>query len=101
MLDFKVPEPKAKGSYNFLTMPKIATITSKRQLTIPVSIFRRADLREGQKVLITEKDGRIQIEPAVALVEHLAGSVKIPSRFKGLSPKEMVQRAKKEHFRRS
>lgn len=79
-------------------MLQVSTITSKRQLTIPAAIFRRAKLKEGQKVLITQKHGRIQIEPAMTIVERLAGSVEVPARFQDLPVNDLVQTARKEHF---
>lgn len=79
-------------------MPQLATITSKRQLTIPISVFRKLDLMEGQKVLVSEENGSIKIEPALALIDRLAGSVKIPARFRRLSLEEIIEKAKKEHF---
>lgn len=79
-------------------MFQIATITSKRQLTIPVSTFRRLGFEEGQKVLVTEIDGAMQIKPVINLVESLAGSVDVPKRFKDLTPDKMIKRTKKEYF---
>lgn len=84
-----------------LTMEEIATITSKRQLTIPVSIFKKAKLKEKQKVLLKEEGGVIKIQPATDLVEKLAGSVKVPERFKGKTPEHILKMAKKEYFKAS
>lgn len=80
-------------------MPQLATITSKRQLTIPISLFQKLALKEGQKVIISADNGAIKIEPALALVDRLAGSLKTPARFKDLSPEEIIKKAKKEHFK--
>jgi bifunctional DNA-binding transcriptional regulator/antitoxin component of YhaV-PrlF toxin-antitoxin module len=79
-------------------MEETATITSKRQLTIPISIFRKAKLKEGQKVLIKKEGGVINIQPVTALVEKLAGSVITPKRFKGKTPEEILAMAKREYF---
>lgn len=79
-------------------MTQLATITSKRQLTIPISIFQKLDLREGEKVLVSEEKGTIKIEPALLLIDRLAGSIKTPSRFKGLSLEKIIEKAKKEYF---
>lgn len=80
---------------------QLATITSKRQLTIPASIFRKAGLKQGQKVLISLHDNEIQIKPAVDLVEELAGSIKTPKRFRNLTPDQIISKAKKEYFART
>lgn len=78
-----------------------ATITSKRQLTIPVELFKRLNLKMGQKVAISEEAGILKIEPMEILLDRLAGSVKIPKRFEGLSLDEMVDRAKTEYFKKN
>lgn len=49
-------------------------------------------------MVVTTVDGALQIEPAVKLVENLAGSVDVPERFKGLDPDEIIKQAKKEYF---
>ncbi len=79
-------------------MVKTATITSKRQITIPADIFRKANLKEGQKVLVQELEGEITLKQAKQAVEKLAGSVKVPARFKNLNGKQIVNKAKKEYF---
>ncbi len=78
-------------------MEKTSTITSKRQLTIPSCLFRAAGLREGQKVLVSHKDGSIIIKPAIDVVEKLAGSVKVPLRFRVMQIDRIIERAKKEY----
>lgn len=77
-----------------------ATLTSKKQLTIPAQIFYQLNLKEGQKVIVSEKNGSIMIEPSLALVDRLAGSVKIPKRLRGLSPDKMIQKARGQHFKK-
>ena len=79
-------------------MADIATITSKRQLTIPVSVFKKAKLKERQKVLLEEKGGEVKIKPLASLVEKMAGSVTPPKRLKGLGPEQILKQAKKEYF---
>ena len=80
-------------------MTQLATITSKRQLTIPVAIFKKAGFFENQKVLVEEENGSLLVRPAVSLVESLAGSVKVPKRFKGMDVDEIIEAAKREYFR--
>lgn len=41
----------------------------------------------------------IKNKSAISLVERLAGSVKIPERFKGLSTEKIILKAKKEYFK--
>ena len=79
-------------------MVQVATITAKRQLTIPSVIFKKARLRERQKVLVEEKGGVIQIQPSVNRVLELSGSVKLPKRFHGKNAKEIIEIARSEYF---
>jgi len=79
-------------------MNQLATITSKRQLTIPAAIFRKAGLAEGQKVLISLEKGSLRVESSLALVKRLSGSVEVPLRFKGKKIGQIIALAKKERF---
>jgi len=84
--------------YNLLTMAYTATITSKRQLTIPAKLFKKAGLSHGDKVLMEEKDGKIILRSALSLVEELAGSVKIPKHLRGVDADEAIRIAKERYF---
>ena len=79
-------------------MNQIATITSKKQLTLPAELFRKAGLKIGQKVIVSEENGRLLLTPAELLVEELAGSVPIPKKWKGKSLKWIKENAIKEYF---
>jgi len=81
-------------------MTQMATITSKRQLTIPASMFDKLNWKEGQKVIISTEGKDLKISTAIDLVNRLAGSVKLPARFKGVSIDEIIRKARKEHFNR-
>ena len=80
-------------------MQQTATITSKRQLTIPVEIFRRLGFKKGHKVIVSLENKTIKITSASDLVEKLAGSIKVPNEFKGLPVEQIVKRAKTGYFR--
>ncbi len=80
-------------------MNQLATITSKRQLTIPIAIFKQLNFKKGQRVMIGLQKRRIIIRPVFDLVEELAGSVKTPSRFKGKKADQLVKLAKEEYFK--
>ena len=80
-------------------MNYIATITSKRQFTILVELYQALSLREGEKVLVTREKNTINISPVMQLVNQLAGSVKVPKAYKGLSTEAMIKKAKREYFR--
>lgn len=79
-------------------MIQVATLTSKRQLTIPAEIFRKLGLRTGQKLIVREDEGEITLTPALNLVEDLAGSVQVPAKYKGLSADEIIDKSKKDYF---
>lgn len=82
-------------------MSGIATITSKRQLTIPASIFKRVGLSEKQKVHISEEKGRLVITPFVNLIEKLAGSLEIPTSWRGKDLDSIIEGSKREYFART
>jgi len=56
-------------------LPKLATVTSKMQLTIPIRIARKLDLKPGHKVIVAARNGRIVVKPLRSVVEELAGSL--------------------------
>lgn len=80
-------------------MNQLATITSKKQLTLPAGIFREAGLKIGQRVMVTQENGNLLIAPAKSLVEELAGSLTLPKRWKKKSLDRIIEEAKSEHFR--
>lgn len=81
-------------------MNQMATITSKKQLTLPAELFRKAGLHIGQKVIVSEENGRLMLTPAEKLVEELAGSVHVPAKLKGKDIDEIIEQAKREYFQK-
>ena len=79
-------------------MNKIATITSKRQLTIPATFFRKSGFRDRQKVLITETDGKLVISQVDDLVNALAGSLQSPKKWQGKNIDKIIELSKQEYF---
>ena len=82
-------------------MQLIASITSKRQLTIPASIYKKVKFSERQKVLVTDKEGQIIITPFADLVEKLAGSLKVPRKWRSRNIDDIIENAKSEYFTKS
>lgn len=80
-------------------MDYIATITSKRQFTIPSALFKRAKLKINQKVLVRADNGVVKIQSMRDLVEKLAGSVPVDKKYKGLSIDQMVDKARNEYYK--
>lgn len=79
-------------------MTQLTTITSKKQLTLPAALFKKAGLKEGQKVIVSEENGRLIITPAEILVEELAGSLATPQKWQGKTIDEVIQKSKMDYF---
>ena len=43
-------------------MNYLATITSKRQLTIPAELYRQLDFKEGERVIVSKKGSLMLVE---------------------------------------
>ena len=46
---------------------ELAKVTSRGQITLPLAIRRKLDVKEGDKVVFYEENGRIVIENAANL----------------------------------
>jgi AbrB family looped-hinge helix DNA binding protein len=57
-------------------LPRIATVTSKMQLTIPAAFAQKHGIKPGDKVSLTVRNGRIVVRPLRSIIEELAGSLK-------------------------
>jgi len=79
---------------------QIATITSKRQLTIPAKIFKKANLSIGDKVIIKEEGGELRIKRSADLVEKLAGSATVSQSLRGVDVEVALRIAKQRYFGR-
>ena len=79
-------------------MMQVATITSKRQLTIPVNMFKAVGFEVGQKVIVTKLDDALKIERPLNLLSKLAGSVTLPKHLKGVNLEKVIKKAKRERF---
>jgi bifunctional DNA-binding transcriptional regulator/antitoxin component of YhaV-PrlF toxin-antitoxin module len=79
-------------------MQQVATITSKKQLTLPSKLFKKVGFKIGQKVMIRESEGKLIIASGEKLVDELAGSVPIPKRWQGKDPNWMIDKAKEEYL---
>lgn len=82
-------------------MAQTATITDKRQFTIPIETYKKLGFQEGSKVVITYKGNKMIVEPASKVLDRLAKSVTIPKRFRGMPLDVMIQKAKEEHFKKN
>lgn len=81
-------------------MNYIATISSKRLLTIPSNLFKRVKFSKGDKLYIKEEFGELRIKKINTLVKELAGSVLISDHLKKVDYDEAIKSAKRKHFER-
>lgn len=81
-------------------MLEFVTITSKRQLTLPSKLAKKLSLKAGQKMAVTEDDGRLILTPAEANVEKLAGTLTIPTNWQGKNMDRIIEDSKKEYFKK-
>lgn len=79
-------------------MTYLATITSKRQITLPASLFSDMGLKKGQRLTITKRGDELVMVPALAAMYRLMGSVKRPKKYEGMDIDEMIEKAKMEYF---
>lgn len=79
-------------------MTYIATITSKRQVTLPASLFSKLDWESGTKVLITEEKGKIVMSPAGSVVRELAGIIKVPKKISDRELEKIIKYSKKNRL---
>jgi AbrB family looped-hinge helix DNA binding protein len=79
-------------------MLQTITISTKRQITIPSSLFEKLGLKQGDKMIVEQTDDSIQLTPAEKVVEDLAGSVRMPKRFAQKNIDEIIKIARDEYF---
>jgi AbrB family looped-hinge helix DNA binding protein len=81
-------------------MYQTATITSKGQFTIPAEMYRKMNFEKGQKVIVSLEADALRIEPALNLVERLAGSLPVPPACRLKSVHAMIVRARRAYIQR-
>ncbi|OGE40571.1 hypothetical protein A3D25_00435 [Candidatus Daviesbacteria bacterium RIFCSPHIGHO2_02_FULL_43_12] len=74
-------------------MSQLATITSKKQLTLPAELFRKVGFKVGQKVVVMEENGSLKISSSERLVEELAGSVPMPKEWEGRDLDQVIDQS--------
>lgn len=75
-----------------------ATITSKRQLTIPIEAYKKLNLNKGEKVIVSVESNAIKIESEMSLIDRLAGSVVIPKNLRKTPIEEAIKQGKMNYF---
>ena len=76
---------------------ELAKITTKGQITLPISIRRELNLKEGDKVAFIEKDGNyILVNPISLAIDELRKSFNKEEKKLGLKTEEDVVKMIKE-----
>ena len=73
-------------------------ITDKRQITIPAKIFDYLGLQEGDRLIVKAKSNKLILQRSQDLIDDLAGSVKLPKKYKGKPLNWVINEAKTEYF---
>jgi antitoxin PrlF len=76
-----------------------AKITSKGQVTIPVSVREALDLHEGDEVLFRVERSRALLAKTPDFLS-LAGSVSVPAANRGTAWDEVLRRTRRERAER-
>jgi AbrB family looped-hinge helix DNA binding protein len=79
-------------------MNQTATVTSKMQFTIPMLIAKKIGLKSGDKLTVSEENGKIILTPIKQLIKELSGSLPAPVAWKGKNIDIIIQEAKTKHF---
>jgi AbrB family looped-hinge helix DNA binding protein len=79
-------------------MKQTVKITSKRQITIPIKLFRKLGLKKGDHLILRDSGGRINMKKSEDLINDLAGSITPPKKYRKLNIDKMIKKAKLEYF---
>ncbi len=76
-----------------------ATISSKRQITIPSVFFKQFGFSKGDLLIFKKEVDGIKIKKALDLVNEIAGSFQVPEHMKNVDIDEAIRIGKEEHFK--
>lgn len=79
-------------------MKSSSRIISKRQITLPVKIFSQLDLSQGDTLLMEVIENSIVMRKTQDVLDSLAGSVPVPTKYKNKALDTIIEEAKHEHF---
>ncbi len=68
---------------------RMTKVTRKGQITIPVEFRNKYNLREGERVIVEDRDGRLTIQHPDQAVDPTAGALAHYARGVHLTPQEM------------
>jgi bifunctional DNA-binding transcriptional regulator/antitoxin component of YhaV-PrlF toxin-antitoxin module len=79
-------------------MIQTVTISSKRQITIPSSMFSNLGFTQGDLLVAQIQDNTIVLQKATHALDALAGSIVVSSKKKSLSVEEAIRLAPARYF---
>lgn len=82
-------------------MIQTVRITSKRQITIPAELFRALNLAEGDRLAAQVEKGRLLMQKSQNILDEIAGSLVVPRKYKGMPLDKIIDKAKKEYFKKN
>lgn len=79
-------------------MVETTKVTSKRQITIPVKLFKELGLKEGDELILRIENNQIILQKAQDQLDSIAGSLPLPSKYQGIPLEMIIREAKSEYF---
>ncbi|MBI5123411.1 AbrB/MazE/SpoVT family DNA-binding domain-containing protein [Candidatus Roizmanbacteria bacterium] len=79
-------------------MLQTVKISSKRQVTIPVDIFKYLSLNEGDRLVVNIDEGKIVMEKSQKILDEIAGSLILPKKYKNKPLDYIIRDSKQEYF---
>lgn len=73
-------------------------ITSKRQITIPIKAYKQLHLDKDDQLTIRVVANSLVLQKAQSLLDSLAGSLKLPKKYRNKPLEEIIRQAKKDYF---
>lgn len=88
--------------YSPLTMTYTVTVTSKNQVTIPMNLARIANIKPGVKLIFNfdQKTKTVTVQKMLDILDELAGSVKIPQKYRKLNSAQLRKKTITDHFQK-
>ncbi len=74
------------------------TVTSKRQITIPVDIFNALNLSYGDKLIVEKTNNRLVLQREQDALDDLVGSLQVSDELKKIDLDEAIRIAKYKYF---
>jgi AbrB family looped-hinge helix DNA binding protein len=74
------------------------TVTSKNQVTIPVSLVKKLGIIKGSKLVVSEENGVISMQKHSKLLDKYQGFLKVPDHLRGTDLDDAIEQAKIKRF---